>query len=175
MNRVDIMHMHTLCESRSHRGTATSTNYLLHPLHLVRMASRCGAWRNGSRDSICYTACYKWAGRFVGEGGGTSETMARGRGVYTMVVGCDGVLITIIRIIGTNIERGMDAVDVGSRGVAGLDDAALRAADGGRAEPPMRKAIQTAGGLLSNGGQLRFGIAVEKPVVCGNPRQMGAA
>lgn len=169
------MHMHTLCESRSHRGCCLFTNYLLHLLHLLRMASRCGAWRNGSLSSICYTTCYKWAGCSVGEGGGTSETMARGKGVYTVVVGMDGHLITIICIIGTNVERGLDAMMVGSRGGRRLSLRVMGAAAGRQAEPPTRKAIRTAGGLLSTAGQLRFGIAVGKTAVWANPRHMGAA
>lgn len=169
------MHTHTHYESRSRRGACRSTNYLLHPLHLLRMASRCGAWRNGSRGSSCYMACYKWAGRSVTEGGGTWETIARGRGVYTVVVGMGGHMITIFDIIGSDFERGWQAVVGVTRGVGRLAMRAAKAAAGRRAEPPTRKAIRTAGGLLSTAGQLRFGIAVGKTVAWANPRRIEAA
>lgn len=164
MNRVENRYAHIYRDSRSRIGFPVLSTKLLHLLHVARMQSGCGCGLLQIGAISCYTNCYRLGRRSVQSEVGTLETTAVGGRFTARLCGAWGMFMMIIHIIGTESERGSGLLPALVAGAAARDDGAVGGLVG-RCEPPGEKEIGTAGGLLSDRGQLRLTIALEKTPV----------
>lgn len=155
---------HIYHDSRSHRGATDAADYQLHQLHARWMASWCGCGLLHIDREISDSFSYRLGRRSVQSEVGTLETTAVGGRFTARLCGAWGMFMMIIHIIGTESERGSGLLPALVAGAAARDDGAVGGLVG-RCEPPGEKEIGMAGGLLSDRGQLRLAIALEKTPV----------